>query len=349
VRLTFRPWTGLFTLSLLAGCHNPAGPGGPPPPPAETLAITCPAAIAADTEQAPIAVPYPAPTVSGGTAPVTTTCSAASGSLFPAGETAVTCTATDAAPRTAQCSFTVKVTVVHRLLGTKFLAFGDSLTAGETGVEQSGQRHALFIDPVNNYPVVLQGLLKSRYKFQADSITVENRGLPLETAVDGEQRLSDLLYGGAVPDVLLLLEGTNDANLGSKFVLDDTLAALQNDIRRAQRLGVRLVLLSTLPPHAPELCTTGVACRGVNPENVLDLNEEIRVIAGRENAVLVDAFAAIAAMKATMIGPDGLHLTTTGYHTLAQLFEDAVTANFEQPSTAAPSSRPSAARVNRRR
>jgi hypothetical protein len=72
--------------------------------------IACPAAQSAtsSTGQA-VSVSYPQPTVSGGAAPVTTTCSPASASAFGLGTTSVACAATDALQQTASCSFAVSV------------------------------------------------------------------------------------------------------------------------------------------------------------------------------------------------------------------------------------------------
>ncbi len=61
------------------------------------------------TSTVPVVVNYPAPTVSDNCAGVTSSCTPAAGSTFPLGVTTVTCTATDAANRTASCSFTVSV------------------------------------------------------------------------------------------------------------------------------------------------------------------------------------------------------------------------------------------------
>src|SRR5690606_3128096 len=58
--------------------------------------------------------------------------------------------------------------------------------------------------------------------------------------------------------------------------------------------------------------------------------------AGIERALLVDAYAAFAPERATLIGEDGLHPTPAGYTRLAELFRDAIQANFELPPPAAP-------------
>lgn len=76
--------------------------------------ITCPANV---TAVAPVACPrsttavvnYPAPVVTDNCPGVTYACSPSSGSVFPAGVTKVTCTATDHGGNTAVCSFNVTV------------------------------------------------------------------------------------------------------------------------------------------------------------------------------------------------------------------------------------------------
>ncbi len=64
------------------------------------LAIQVPGNIVkdADPNQNGAVVTYPAPTTTGGTAPINITCSHASGAFYPIGVTTVTCTAVDSAP-----------------------------------------------------------------------------------------------------------------------------------------------------------------------------------------------------------------------------------------------------------
>lgn len=77
-------------------------------------------------------VTFPAPITAGGTLPLTVTCTPASGTRFTTGGTPVACLAMDAQGRQATCSFTVTVTPL--LIDVKrFIAFGDSITAGENG------------------------------------------------------------------------------------------------------------------------------------------------------------------------------------------------------------------------
>jgi hypothetical protein len=82
--------------------------------------ITCPANVTASAGASCIsgAVTYPPPTGTDNCPGVTTLCSPASGSTFPAGNTTTTCTATDAAQNTATCSFLVTILeALHRVHG----------------------------------------------------------------------------------------------------------------------------------------------------------------------------------------------------------------------------------------
>ena len=69
--------------------------------------------------------------VTGGEGTVNVTCSPPSGETFPIGMTPVQCTATDSLGRTGTCAFGVTVSKLAQLSKTKYLAFGDSITAGE--------------------------------------------------------------------------------------------------------------------------------------------------------------------------------------------------------------------------
>jgi uncharacterized repeat protein (TIGR01451 family) len=80
-------------------------------------------------------VEYATPAVSGGCPPVVTRCEPPSGSRFPLGRNVVTCTATDAAGKTAECTFPVAVQqesdcetgslVINEWLGNNYEAWSD--------------------------------------------------------------------------------------------------------------------------------------------------------------------------------------------------------------------------------
>jgi lysophospholipase L1-like esterase len=256
-------------------------------------------------------VTYAPPLTAGGAAPVSTTCTPASGSSFPIGITTVTCTATDARSRQAGCTFTVTLNA-ESLSITRFLAFGDSVTAGEDGrtlhIRQS------FIDPVRAYPAVLQGSLM--VDFPQQNPTVINRGRGGEFATDGVSRLLDELRAQR-PEGLLLLEGYNDLlNFGLSGV-DRVVEALRTDIRNARALGVRSVFLSTLTPSRR---ATGPANRAIDSRAIQDVNAKLTVMAAAESAILVNAYDAFLGRESELVGDDGLHLTAAGNQALAQLF-----------------------------
>ncbi len=99
---------------------------------------------------------------------MTTHCTIASGSPFPIGSTDVICTGTDSASRQASCVFQVQVTFTPKLKGTRFLAFGDSITGGESGRQGCSRR----TDQV--YPALLMRLMTPRYATQM--LTMTNAG-----------------------------------------------------------------------------------------------------------------------------------------------------------------------------
>ncbi|HUL72561.1 MAG TPA: SGNH/GDSL hydrolase family protein, partial [Vicinamibacterales bacterium] len=257
-----------------------------------------------------------------------------SGSAFALGTSDVICTATDAVSRTASCVFHVDVKLDVMLKGTRFLAFGDSLTAGEVAPAPG----LLEYRPDLSYPTVLQQLLAQRYTSQTISMT--NCGVYGNLATDDEDRLRSVLANGgpcndhnapgsvsrlaaAHFDALLLLEGTNDINaLSPKLTIDDIVEALRTDLRHARSAGVLQVFLATLPPEF-----------ALGGDNVPVLNDRIRALAASEGAVLVDIYAALGGQSSTLIGVGGVHPTAQGYQVMAQTFFDAIRANFEQPPT----------------
>jgi hypothetical protein len=72
------------------------------------LSISCPSPVLTSPDGNPISVTL-TPAVSGGVAPISTSCSPASGSLFSVGTTSFTCAAVDAAQQRASCTSTVVV------------------------------------------------------------------------------------------------------------------------------------------------------------------------------------------------------------------------------------------------
>ena len=110
------------------GGNTPIQP--PPPPPALTL--SCPAPLDSEaTSPDGAAVDFDMPQPMGGSPPYIVQCAPPSGSIFAAGDTTIECAASDAGMAQASCSFVVTVRISEELTRSKFMAFGDSITAGE--------------------------------------------------------------------------------------------------------------------------------------------------------------------------------------------------------------------------
>ena len=159
---------GLLAMAVACG-GGPDGPSQIPSPPA----IACPAPITiTGVSGGGQAVTYPAPTTTGGSAPVSVQCSPASGSTFNLGTTQVSCTARDATAREATCSFSAALSATT-LGAKKFVAFGDSVTEGQNGRLAFGFR---VVDVPNAYPTKLQALFDFEFPEQGVSVVNEGKG-----------------------------------------------------------------------------------------------------------------------------------------------------------------------------
>lgn len=299
---------------LFSGCGGDPPSAPTPGPPT----LRCPANVSVSgVLGGSQAVTYAAPVPSGGSPPVATSCAPASGATFPVGSTPVTCTATDALNRQATCGFTVTLTA-QQLAVSKFVAFGDSVTAGEDG--RRLRIRVTFIDPVRAYPAVLQSLL--RRDFPGQTAIVVNEGRGGVRAKDDVDRLDDVLKLHA-PEVLLLLHGYNDLlNEGTRGV-DEVVIALRDMVRMARAQGVRFVFVSTLTPSRP---ATGRFNRTIDPQAILQANGRLIPMALGEGARVVDAFGTFLGREQELVEEDGLHLTAAGNQVLAEAFYAAIRA-----------------------
>ena len=315
-------------MSAGAMCCGGRKSPNPPTPVPNAPTVSCPADIELVSHQGqpqPTAN-FDTPPAQDGQTPVTVVCNPASGTEFPNGQTTVTCEATDALARKGSCMFSVVVTPVPQLSKTTFMAFGDSLTEGKTTLVFRG---AVVVpklpDPIFNSPVSyveqLYSKLASRYQDQTITIIAEGRG----GRVTGDDKDRErLVLNQWNPEVLLLLEGTNDMfNFPDAAGIRSAAEALQRMVQDAKARGVR-VFLATLPPmnsHAPG------AKFGANSEAALALlNERIKGIAEAEHVTLVDLFAAV---PVTAIGNDGLHATEAGYGIMADEWMKAIIDTLE--------------------
>ena len=316
-----------FTVfTLAAGCSSPSAPTPPPPPPPEAPTITCSESVARGTISAGgLSVSYSDAETRGGQSPINTTCSPQSGTTFPIGVTEVTCTATDGLQRQASCRFEVTVTKLPQLSRLKYMAFGDSITAGEVtfpgstaSVPVSGKQ---VLVPTAAYPAVLERLLRTRYQFQADQITVANHGVGGEKAVDARTRFFAVLTT-LRPDVVMFLTGHNDIQRGEDGAASGAAREVRIMANEAKLRGAR-VFIATPVPGRPN------GNRTIPTELLVDYANRMRDVAHQEGAVLVDLYALMRNDVFRYIGVDGLHPNEAGYTRIAELFSEAIQRELE--------------------
>ncbi|HWK10958.1 MAG TPA: GDSL-type esterase/lipase family protein [Vicinamibacterales bacterium] len=329
--MTLRNLTVSVCLALpLAGCGGHKSPGSPSP---SAPQITCPADISIRSVSTPSqVVNFDPPAVTGGASPVQTTCTPASGSMFALGSTTVNCTASDASSRTAMCSF--KVTLSGFSIGlTKYEAFGDSLTAGETG--RNFLYAPLFDDVANAYPTKLQADFDAVYPGQG--ITVINKGHNGDKVEVTDAVIRDVIPRDR-PDAILILSGYNNLNDNGacgtgqsatpacRGAIDQVGTGIRDCIRHAKELnaGVQFIFVSTLTPPGP----TG--SNRIDSNAIVQANGKIRQQVAAGGAVLVDSYAAFLGHEADYVNVDGLHLKPAGYQALADTFFAAIQATVPQ-------------------
>jgi lysophospholipase L1-like esterase len=278
-------------------------------------------------------VTYVTPVGQGGEAPVNTTCAPASGGTFALGTTTVTCTATDALGQSASCTFGVNVSAFPRLVGTKFVAFGDSLTAGTISPAPT----LLMIDEPGSYPSQLLPMLTARYSDQ--TITMVNEGAPGHFAKDDLGRFSTVPSQDQ-PDIVLLMHGANDLLNLQEAGISDALQAIDSMVRQAKGRGIH-VLLATLPPQNPD------GSRGRGAVALPDFNAGLAHTAELDAVPLVDLYGQMGTFQG-YIGVDGLHPTEVGYAKIADIFMNAIKANLEVSSGAPTSLQPQTIRAQPR-
>jgi lysophospholipase L1-like esterase len=158
---------------------------------------------------------------------------------------------------------------------------------------------------------------------------VINEGIGGETAVDGAKRLG-LTIQRDRPEVLLLMEGTNDLldrpDIGRGA--DSALAALRQMVQDAKARGLQ-VGLATVPPQRPGGRRDAVA------KLIPSFNDRVRSLASEEQVVLIDVFNAMKD-DLSLIGVDDLHPTTRGYDVMAGVFLDAIKSSFEDSPSPPP-------------
>jgi lysophospholipase L1-like esterase len=318
------------TLSAASCSKSPTAPTPPPTPPpvvANPPSLSCVEGISRSTTNATgLELHYDAPAPTDGQGSVSVTCSPGSGHTFPIGTTQVSCTATDTLNRTATCSFNVTVSKLPVLSKTRYLAYGDSITAGEVSFPVgtlsggTGLITRQVIVPAAAYPTVLLNTLRGRYASQSSAMEVFNYGLGGEKVIQSRNRYFSAL-NATRPDVLLLMEGANDIPLGE----DGAASGAANEIRiwvaEAKARGIT-VFLATPTPGRP-------GNRQIQPFLLEDYANRMRRVAEQEGVRLVDMYALMLPDVQRYIGVDGLHPNELGYARMADLFFQAIQSAFE--------------------
>ncbi len=323
----------LALILLVAVCAAATACGGSPTapnPPVSGPQISCPANVTVRLAGASEAVSFPPPTTTGGQAPVNVSCAPASGSVFAAGVTPVTCSATDGAARVATCGFSVILETIPRLSVSKFLAYGDSITEGQNGTLVFGHSTIDIIDGPNAYPTKLQALFDAAYPGQG--ILVVNEGLGGEAITDANLRLPDVLVRDQ-PGAMLIIDGYNDLLGACGFETGDTPACdtaiervaggLRDSVRIAHRYGASYVFVGTLTPPGT---FSGPRDRRIAPGAITKVNAKIRLQIPGEGAVVVDLYPLFLGHETTYIASDGLHLLPPGNQAIADAFFAAIQA-----------------------
>ncbi len=322
----------VITFGLGAACSSPSSPTPPPPPPpppAPAPTLSCAEGVSrATVNAAGVAVNFDTPPVTGGQGAVSVTCSPQSGEMFPIGVTEVTCKATDAINQTGECKFNVTVSKLAQLSKTKYLAFGDSITAGEVTFPISsspfhgaGLISKQVIVPSAAYPNALLRTLQGRYASQADQLAVTNHGSGGEKAINARTRFFSSL-STVRPEVVLLWHGHNDIPGGLDGAASGAASEMRIMAAEARNRGMRVFIATLLPPRPN-------GNRTIDQIFIDDYNNRMRALAAGEGAVLVDIYAALLPEVNRWIGVDGLHPTEAGYTKIADVFFQAIQANFE--------------------
>lgn len=310
-----------MTLVALLGCAacntTPSAPT--PPVVADPPELSCPASVTvAALTSAGATVTYTLPETRKGEGAVATACTPPSGTTFPVGVTQAECVATDSLSRTGSCTFSVTVAGPPRLRRTRIMAFGDSLTEGQTIL--SNDPYDLSAPPETAYPTVLRQLLSARYTDQ--TITVFNRGQPGEQASRALSRFIATFVADA-PDVVVLQEGYNDVVQTADDVIgiNNAIAGIRELAREARRRGARVFICTLAPGRPGRIHILNSALEYIN--------DQLRVIARAEDAVLVDLYPALLPDVNANVSIDGLHLTPLGYRRVAETVFAAIRADLE--------------------
>jgi len=192
--------------------------------------------------------------------------------------------------------------------GLKVLAFGDSITYGDGSSSES---------PATGYPILLERILEGG--FGGDIVSI-NAGNPGETTSGGLSRLPLTLLA-TVPDVLLLMEGTNDHFGGDPY--DEIESNLRAMVGWGQTFGA-YVVLATIPP----VISNEYRDRSVQQSRIVGFNPRIYNIGFSMGIPIAQVYEAITSVPGweenLMDQPSANHPNDAGYLKVREAFNTAL-------------------------
>jgi lysophospholipase L1-like esterase len=129
------------------------------------------------------------------------------------------------------------------------------------------------------------------------------------------------------PNIVVILAGTNDVAGNTGPATNEMIAGnIASMAQLAQTNGIKVVLASVLPASGfywnPEARPA---------QQIVGLNEQIKVMAKRYGCVYLDYFTAMVNADLGLkreFSEDGVHPNEAGYITMSKLAENAITATF---------------------
>jgi lysophospholipase L1-like esterase len=209
--------------------------------------------------------------------------------------------------------------------GTRFVAFGDSITYGT--FSRFSDARFLEESPAHSYPARAQLSLRQTFPLQAAALTVINAGVPGESALDGRSRIQSVLTPR--PHGLLLLEGINDMiSLGRSPAATAAAVVAIVDVARSYNVTV---LVGLMPQTYQSLYPGETEPRPQAADLIVPFNNELRrLTAGMQNVHIVDLYSQFGTDRSRgLMGADGLHPTEKGYELMAQTFVQAIETVFQ--------------------
>jgi acyl-CoA thioesterase-1 len=198
-----------------------------------------------------------------------------------------------------------------------YVAFGDSITAGDGSSSGSGYLDSLAVD------------LRSYWGLA----TVVNAGRSGTKTDDGEARFTKDVAGHR-PAYVLILYGTNDWNTAAcrNDFPCDTIDNLRAMVEQTRAIGA-MPIVGTIPPVNPAYVDHQAADRN---DWVIRMNVLVRAMAAQQRAPVAEVHGALTSQPSLPpLYSDFLHPNDEGYRIIARAFFDAITKPLGASSAAA--------------